>query len=53
MWTVADMQRLFKRESWQIRIAYSVMMLLAVLYLLTQILTAIMWLAGEAPLDTV
>ena len=53
MWTVADLQRLFKKESWQIRIAYSVMMLLALVYLLTQILTAIVWLAGQAPLDSV
>jgi hypothetical protein len=51
MWLIADLQRLFKNESWQDRIAYAVLLLLAVLYLLSQVAMAIVWLATEAQVD--
>lgn len=53
MWMLADLHRFFKSQPWQTRIAYALMLLLATIYLVTQILMAVMWLAGEAPLDTV
>ena len=53
MSTVSDLQRFFTKESWQNRIAYGVLLLFAVLYLLTQMLMAIMWVAGEAPLNSI
>jgi hypothetical protein len=51
MWLIADLQRLFKNESWENRIAYAFLLLLAVLYLLSQVAMAIVWLATEAQLD--
>jgi hypothetical protein len=47
---MADLQQLFKNESWQNRIAYA-LLLLAVVYLLSQVAMAIVWLATEAQLD--
>jgi hypothetical protein len=51
MWPLPELSRLFKNQPWQNRVAYSLMLLLAVLYLLTQIAMAVMWLAGEAQID--
>jgi hypothetical protein len=48
---MADLQQLFKNESWQNRIAYALLLLLAVVYLLSQVAMAIVWLATEAQLD--
>ena len=48
---IADFQRWFKNESWENRIASALLLLLAVLYLLSQVAMAIVWLATEAQLD--
>ena len=51
MWPLRELSGLFKNQPWQNRVAYSLMLILAVLYLLTQIAMAVMWLAGEAQID--
>ena len=48
---IDDLQRLFKNESWQNRIVYALLLLLAVLYLLSQFAMAIVWLVTAAQLD--
>jgi hypothetical protein len=53
MSSIGELKRFIKDEPWQNRIAYTFMLLLAVLYLLGQIAMAIVWLAGEAQLDNV
>jgi hypothetical protein len=53
MWSLGEVKSFFGNEPWQNRIAYIFMLLLAVLYLLSQIAMAIMWLAGGAQLDSV
>ena len=50
---IADLQTLFKNESWQNRIVYALLLLFAALYLLSQIAMALVWLATEAQLDSV
>jgi hypothetical protein len=51
-WFIAELRRLFQNQPWKNRIAYAFMLLLAVLYLLSQIVVGIVWLAGEAQLDS-
>jgi hypothetical protein len=53
MWLLADVQRLVRDESWKARIAYGSILFLALLYLVSQIGMAILWLAGQAQLDIV
>jgi hypothetical protein len=52
MWSSIEFRRLFENERWPSRIAYILMLLLAVLYIVSQIAMAILWIAGEAQLDS-
>ena len=52
MWILIELRQLFQSEPWPNRIAYVVMLLLALLYLLSQIAMVLMWIAGEAQLDS-
>ena len=52
MWLIAKLRQRFGNQPWGNRIACAFLLLLAVLYLLCQIGMAIVWLAGEAQLDS-
>ena len=53
MWSLGEVKSFLRNEPWQNRVAYIFMLVLAVLYLTSQIAMAIIWLAGEAQLDSV
>ena len=50
---LAELDRLFRSEPWQNRIAYAFLLLLALLYLITQIAMVVVWIVGQAQLDIV
>jgi hypothetical protein len=52
VWQVAELRKLFQGESLQKRTAYVLLMLLALLYLLSQIGMAVLWIAGQAQVDS-
>ena len=52
MWSSTEFRQFFQSEPWPNRIAYVVMLLLALLYLLSQLAMIVMWIAGEAQLDS-
>jgi hypothetical protein len=47
-----DFRQLFENEPWQNRVAYVLMLVLAVLYVVSQIAMAVLWIAGRAQLDS-
>jgi hypothetical protein len=53
MWLVSELRQLFHGEPLQNRIAYVLMLLLALLYLLSQVGMAVLWIVGQAQLDNV
>ncbi len=52
MTIVGGLHRLLEREPWYRRIAYALLALIAVLYVVTQIAMVVLWFAGEMQLDT-
>lgn len=48
-----EFRQLFENQPWQNRIACIFMLLLALLYLVSQIGMAVLWIAGQAQLDSV
>jgi len=52
MWILTEFRQLFQNEPWPNRIAYVLMLLLALLYVVSQIAMVVLWIAGEAQLDS-
>lgn len=53
MAVAVGLHQFFKSEPWYRRIAYGLMALLALLYLVAQIAMVVLWFAGQGQLDTV
>ena len=51
MWLATELRQLFHQEPLQNRIAYILLLLLALIYLLSQIGMAMLWIAGQAQVD--